>query len=62
MSQFILTIVENNTSNFINLINENYMKYLTIKVENSFDEFDNTLEKKNMPLRNISYDLIPCTQ
>jgi hypothetical protein len=48
MSHFILTIVENNTSNFINLINENYMKYLTVKVENTFDEFDMTLEKKNM--------------
>jgi hypothetical protein len=48
MSQFIFTIVENNTDGFINLINENYMKYMTIKVENSFVEFDQTIEKNIM--------------
>ena len=40
--------MENNTSGFINLTDENYMKYLTVKVENTFDEFDMTLEKKKI--------------
>ena len=61
MSKFIFTIVENNTSGFINLTDENYMKYLTVKVENFFDEFEMSIEKKNMPLRKNSYDLVPCT-
>ena len=40
MSKFIITVVENSGTNLINLKNENYMRYVKLKVINSFVEFD----------------------
>ena len=40
MSQILVTVLENNTSSFVDLKKENYEKYINIGIHNVFFTYD----------------------